>query len=88
MGYELFLQGQVYHRTDVHARYGGQDQGSVLPDGSTALIAAATAMTTAGQQPVVFQNVIRPNIQVDWTVSGTTPSATCSVDLWFTSPDA
>lgn len=61
---------------------------SVLPDGSTVLIAAATAMTAAGQQRVVFQNVLEPNVQVNWTVSGTTPSLTANVDLYFTSPDA
>jgi hypothetical protein len=61
---------------------------SVLPDNSIVLIAAATAMTAFGQQRMVFQNVIEPNVQVNWTVSGTTPSFTCNVDLFFTSPDA
>ena len=61
---------------------------SVLPDNSTVLIGAATAMTAAGQQRMVFQNVIEPNVQVNWTVSGTTPSLTANVDLFFTSPDA
>ena len=64
---------------------------SVLPDGSTVAIApvvAITAMTAAGQQRVVFQNVIEPNVQVNWVVTGTTPSLTSNLDLYFTSPDA
>jgi hypothetical protein len=63
---------------------------SVLPDGSTVVIAplvAITAMTAIGTQRVVFQNTLDPNLQVNWTVSGTTPSLTCSVDLFLSSPD-
>jgi hypothetical protein len=37
---------------------------------------------------VVFTNVIDPSLQVSWAISGTTPSFTVSVDLYFTSPDA
>src|SRR5215469_4574673 len=59
MGYEMFVQGQVYRRTDLHARYGGQEQGSVLLDGSTAQIAAATAMTAAGQQRGLVVHLFR-----------------------------
>ena len=60
----------------------------VLPDGSTVEVGAATAMTAAGQQRVVVQNAIEPNVQVNWAVTNTTPTVTCNVDLWFTSPDA
>ena len=47
-----------------------------------------SAVWAARQQRVVFQNVIEPNVQVNWTVSGATPSITANVDLFFTSPDA
>jgi hypothetical protein len=64
---------------------------AVLPDGSTVAIAplvAITAMTAIGVQRVVFQNVLEPNLQVNWSVSGTTPSLTCAVDLFLSSPDS
>jgi hypothetical protein len=61
---------------------------AVLPDGSTVAIGSATAITAVGKQRAVFTNVIEPNVQVDWAISGTTPSFTVSVDLYFTSPDA
>jgi hypothetical protein len=56
---------------------------SVLPDGSTVAIAPVVVF-----QNVVFQNVIEPNVQVNWVVTGTTPSLTSNLDLFFTSPDA
>jgi hypothetical protein len=64
---------------------------AVLPDGSLAAIpptVAIVAITATGQARYIFHDVIDPTIQLNWAVTGTTPSLTCNVDLFFTSPDA
>jgi hypothetical protein len=61
---------------------------SVLPDGSTVLIVAGTAITAAGQQRITASGVIDGTLEVVWTVSGTSPSFTgVNVDLFMSSPD-
>lgn len=64
---------------------------SVLPDGSLVAIpptVAIVAITAAGQARYVFHDVVDNNIQLNWAISGTTPSFTCNVDLFLTSPDS
>lgn len=64
---------------------------SVLPDNSLIAIpptVAIVAITAAGQARYIFHDVIDPNIQLNWVISGTTPSFTANVDLFLTSPDS
>lgn len=48
---------------------------------------AIVAITAAGQARYVFHDVIEPHVQLNWAISGTTPSFAANVDLYFTSPD-
>jgi hypothetical protein len=59
--------------------------------GRKAQLGQFTAVTASlsGPQRLVIHDVMEDNIEVDWAISGTTPSfggVTC--DLFFSSPDA
>lgn len=63
---------------------------AVLPDGSLVAIAptvAIVAITGVSIARYIFTNVLDANLQVNWTVTGTTPSLTCDTDLLFTSTE-
>lgn len=60
-------------------------------DHRPALVGSASAITgaTSSPQRVVFQNVMEQELEVVWTITGTTPSfGGVYIDLIMSSPDA
>lgn len=80
--------GRARLNLDVSAASGGGGPSldvtiSALENGRTVLIGTFPQVTTTGDQETLVLEVVPGNLQIDWAISGTSPSYTFSVDAFI-----